>query len=131
MITRPPGETQPVGGAVPGGKPQQDTAAFEPDRVAAQVDADGRGQGFARAHVETPLVQRAFDDVVDDHPVLEPLVLVGADAVGGEIAIRRAVDAVGRVVVIEAEYVFLVDIVGRAGVDPVFAHFMLLTDSFR
>ena len=102
-------------------------AGLDLDRIGLEVDADRRALGLAGLVVEAAIVLRAFDDVVHHQAVGEMHLLVRAEAVGREVSVvRGAIDREGAAAVVEADDVFLVDIVGGAGFDPVAIVLLLL-----
>ena len=98
------------------------TASFYLDRPGFQIDTDRCAERGTAADVEASLVQGAFDHAVDDDAVFEMFVFVGTEAVGGKETFRGVVNALGSTFVVEAQQVFFVYVIRRAGLYPVFAH---------
>ncbi len=90
----------------------------EPDRVGAQVAADGCAQRLPGADVEQAEMGGAFDAALDDLALREQRRLMGADIRRGE---KFAIDAVERdlhAAMLDAEQVGGVDIGGISDTDP-------------
>src|SRR6056297_401758 len=101
----------------------EDPAAFDLRLVGGEVHTGRRALRFAGAVVEGRVVLGALDLVIHHEAVLEMHLLVGAEPVGAEeLPVRGMVDREGPPLVVEADEVFLVDLVGRAGVDPGHGH---------
>src|SRR6185437_17047192 len=81
---------------------------------------------LARLVVEAAIVFWALDDIAHHQPVGEAVALVRAKPIGGEeLVLGAPIDGEGSRRVVEADDVFVVDIVGGAGSDP--GHWGFLT----
>jgi hypothetical protein len=93
-----------------------DVTAVDPDRISAQVHADGGAFRLTRAIIELAVMFGAFDQVAHHQPVAEMHLFMGAFASRGEeIAFGRVIDGIGGTGVIEADQILFVDIIGALG----------------
>ena len=84
-------------------------AAF--DGVGLQVVAGGGAQGASGGDVKLPVVERAFDDAVNDEAIGKVGVFVCAEPVGGVEAVAiEPVDGERSAAEIEADYVLFFDV---------------------
>ena len=67
-------------------------------------------------------MQWAFDHRADHQPVLKLRDLMGADAVGRKETFGRIVDSQFLTVELNAQHIFLVDIICGAGQNPIARH---------
>src|ERR1700733_3870521 len=94
-------------------------AALDLHRIGRKVDAGWRALRFAGGEIEPAVVHRALDDRVLNETVGKLDRLMGAQTVGGEVAIvRRAVERILLALVLERRNVLGQDLVGGTGVDP-------------
>jgi hypothetical protein len=72
--------------------------------------------------VESALMQRAFNDFVNDEPLREQRMLVGADIAGREEFAIDIVHCDTDALDLDADQIFLVDLIDTAHVMPLFGH---------
>src|SRR5580698_9904906 len=83
-----------------------------------QLHTHRRAFRLAARDIEAPLVQRTFDFAIDDETIGEMRAFMRTPAIRREETAVNAIYRVARALMIEANHVFFVNVMGRAGDDP-------------